>query len=375
MKNKSIFIVFLLLLVLPVVTFPFVKGYIDSENHEKRTFAKRPQLAWDTLASFPGQFDEYFSDYLPYKNQLVMVNNIKNEWLGSGTTAIEYLSESKVIRGKDKWLFFNAVSKNEESMKDYLCNNLYEEKKLKKIAKRYVKLQEKLDEMGIELVVLYAANKEQVYPEYMPSTIVPVSSYSRTDQRVDYIHEHTKVPLLYTKEALRKEKEKHQVFYKYDTHWNNLGGFVGGQLLNEYFHGEYVSLDDVSYSAVSENESGDLADLLSMRNLYNDDIAWQIDNYKEDVTEHLSDEENAYEFTSNAKDKRSVLVVKDSFGYAMMGIAKDFAKVTFLKNTEVFKEYCEERKPDILLLEIVERQKGPQEKLCKGLYDLLVSEE
>ena len=112
MKNKSIFIVFLLLLVLPVVTFPFVKGYIDSENHEKRTFAKRPQLAWDTLASFPGQFDEYFSDYLPYKNQLVMVNNIKNEWLGSGTTAIEYLSESKVIRGKDKWLFFNAVSKN-----------------------------------------------------------------------------------------------------------------------------------------------------------------------------------------------------------------------------------------------------------------------
>ena len=68
-------------------------------------------------------------------------------------------------------------------------------------------------------------------------------------------------------------------------------------------------------------------------------------------------------------------MVKDSFGYAMMGIAKDFAKVTFLKNTEVFKEYCEERKPDILLLEIVERQKGPQEKLCKGLYDLLVSEE
>lgn len=374
MKNRVIYVTFLLLLILPVVTFPFMKGHIDSANHEKRKFAERPNLTWSTLTSFPEQFDTYFNDHLPYKNQLVMLNNIKNECLGSGTTAIEYLSVS-VIRGKEKWLFYNGVSETEESMKDYLCNNLYTEKQLKKISKRYVKLQKKLEEMGIELVVLYAANKEQIYPEYMPSTIVPLSTYSRTDQLVDYIHEHTDVPLLYTKEALLREKEKHQVFYKYDTHWNDLGGFVGGQILNEYFHGEYVSLDDISYSVVRENESGDLADLLSMRKIYNDDTVWQIDDYKEEVTEHLSDEESAYEFTSNAKDKRSVLVVKDSFGYAMMGIAKDFAKVTFLKNTEVFKEYCEEKTPDILLLEIVERKKGTQENVCQGLYDLLVNEE
>lgn len=374
MKNRVIYVTFLLLLILPVVTFPFMKGHIDSANHEKRKFAERPNLTWSTLTSFPEQFDTYFNDHLPYKNQLVMLNNIKNECLGSGTTAIEYLSVS-VIRGKEKWLFYNGVSETEESMKDYLCNNLYTEKQLKKISKRYVKLQKKLEEMGIELVVLYAANKEQIYPEYMPSTIVPLSTYSRTDQLVDYIHEHTDVPLLYTKEALLREKEKHQVFYKYDTHWNDLGGFVGGQILNEYFHGEYVSLDEVSYSVVRENESGDLADLLSMRKIYNDDTVWQIDDYKEEVTEHLSDEESAYEFTSNAKDKRSVLVVKDSFGYAMMGIAKDFAKVTFLKNTEVFKEYCEEKTPDILLLEIVERKKGTQENVCQGLYDLLVNEE
>ena len=78
---------------------------------------------------------------------------------------------------------------------------------------------------------------------------------------------------------------------------------------------------------------------------------------------------------SNAEDKRKVLVVQDSFGYALMGITKDFAEVTFLKNTEVFKKYCEEWKPDILLVEIVERRKRPQEQICQGLYDLLVSGE
>ena len=59
-----------------------------------------------------------------------------------------------------------------------------------------------------------------------------------------------------------------------------------------------------------------------------------------------------------------------SFGYARfscparMGITKDFAEVTFLKNTEVFKKYCEEWKPDILLVEIVEhRLLQPNKKL------------
>ena len=135
-------------------------------------------------------------------------------------------------------------------------------------------------------------------------------------------------------------------------------------------------LDEVSYSAVKDDESGDLADLLSMRKILNDDIVWEINSYKTDVKEEtVRNDDNAFEFVSNAEDKRKVLVVQDSFGYALMGITKDFAEVTFLKNTEVFKKYCEEWKPDILLVEIVERRKRPQEQICQGLYDLLVSGE
>ena len=114
MKNKYIFYVFVLLLSLPVITFPFIKGHIDSKNHEKRKFAERPSLSLATLPDFPEQFDNYFSDHLPYKNQLVMVNGIKNELLGSGATAIEYLTNTKAIRGKENWpLIKNIASKPE----------------------------------------------------------------------------------------------------------------------------------------------------------------------------------------------------------------------------------------------------------------------
>ena len=82
MKNKVIFCLFCLCLMVPAVTFPFVKGYIDSENHENRVFAEMPRLSIQTLASFPKQFDDYFNDHLPYKNQLVMTNTMKNDQIG-----------------------------------------------------------------------------------------------------------------------------------------------------------------------------------------------------------------------------------------------------------------------------------------------------
>ncbi len=371
MKNKMIFFLFFLLLIAPTVTFPFVKDHIDSENHENRVFAEKPELSLRTITDFPQQFDDYFSDHLPYKNQLVMTNTMKNDFLGVGTTAIEYMTGSMVIKGKDNWLFYNA--EKQQSFNDYICNNLYEEAELAEIAEGYVRLQEKLKEAyGAELVILFAANKEQIYPEYMPSSIVPTGSYSRTDQLVDYLNSHTSVPVLYTKEALKKEKEGHQLFYKYDTHWNNLGGFVGGQVLNEYFHGEYVSLDEVTCKATKTNVSGDLARMLSMGNVYNDDSEWKVKGYKKDVkVEKSRDENNDYIFSSNAKDKRSLLIYTDSFGYAMLGLAKDYANVRFSRNTDDFKYYCDTMHPDAVVLEMVERWREGQETWCNGLYDLL----
>lgn len=370
MKNKLLFILFLLVLTAPAVTFPFAKDYIDSENHENRRFAEAPELSPGKLSAFPAQFDEWFNDYLPYKNQLVMTNTLKNDLLGVGTTAMEYMTGSMVIRGKDNWLFYNA--EKQQSFNDYLCNNLYGEEELAKIAGGYVRFQKKLKELGIELVVFYAANKEQIYPEYMPESIVPVGTYSRTDQLVDYLRANTDVPTIYTKEALLNEKkEGRQLFYKYDTHWNNVGGFVGGQLLNEYFHGEYVSLDEVSCKAVKTDVSGDLARILSMGNVYNDDTEWEITGYKEDVTVEESRDGDDYVFTSSAKDKRKLLMYRDSFGYALMGIAKDYAQVRISRNTDDFAEYCKTMQPDILVIEMVERWREGQETWCNGLYDLI----
>lgn len=165
------------------------------------------------------------------------------------------------------------------------------------------------------------------------------------------------------------------MFLKYDTHWNNLGGFVGGQLLNEHFHGEYVSLDKVEPSVALDNITGDLANLLSLGTVLDDDKEWQVDNYKTEVTVQQVDDgsvDGYYEFSSNAEDDRSVLFLMDSFGYAMMAeVPKDFQNVTFITTTEDFKKYCDEKQPNILVVEIVERQRAKQERLCEERYNRL----
>lgn len=338
---------------------------MDSTNYENRVLAEFPQISPQMLLSFSKQYDAYFSDHLPYKNQLVMLNMLKEEMLGEGTTVIEYLQKRvSVIRGKEGWLFYGTAFDEEDSVNDYLCNNLYTEKELKKIAAGYDMLHKKLKKMGKDLVVLYAANKEQIYPEYMPDSFVS-GSYSRTDQLVDFIQKNTDVPLIYAKDALKREKKNHTLFYKYDTHWNDLGGFVGRQLINEYFHGEYVSLDQVSYSVASRNQSGDLAGLLSMKSRYSDDTVYQIE-YDNMGAGHLLLEDGGdyYVFSSNAADRRSVLVIMDSFGDALMGMADDFGKVIFTKKEKNMKKLLIKENPDVVLLEIVERKKEAQETLC-----------
>lgn len=372
MKQKTIFIIFILLLLLPVLSFPVARNYIDSANHENRTFASFPQFTFsrEGIKSYPGAFEDWFNDHLPYKNQLVAMDNRRKRFLQEGTTAIEYKGSTCALEGKHHWLFYNAQNENESSFDDYLCNNLYTEEQLEKIAGRYLQFQNFLKDRGAEFVLMYAANKEQIYPEYMPATIIRTKSYSRTDQLVDYLRANTGIPVLYTKDALMEEKQKgYQVFAKYDTHWNNLGGFVGGQLLNEYCHGKRVDLDEVQISVVNTHKSGDLADLLAMGNVYNDDKEWVVDNYKENVKVQMVQEDDGYyEFCSNAEDKRNVLAVTDSFGYGLMAeMPKDFATVTFIQNTEDFRSYVETRHPDIVMVEIVERARTRQEREVEGL--------
>ncbi len=359
MKAKGFCIAFLAALLALPVSFAVARNYIDTTNYENREYAPFPELSLKTFGVFPYGFERYLNDHLPYKNQLTRLNAQLEDAAGLNNTMLQYFNTDSVIHGKDGWLFYNA-SGYESTINDYLCNNLYDEAELQRLAAGYQALNDKYRDQGITFVLMIPTNKEQVYPEYMPDALQPTGTESRTDQLVTYLKEHTTVPVVYTKEALLGAKQDAQVFYKYDSHWNQPGAFVGEQLLREVLQGEKDALSEYEIKELPDRFVGDLATVSGMQDtLY--EYPAEVIGYKPDVTATLTSEEDSAEATmmsyvSDAPDQRKLLMIKDSYFYSMLPfLSKDFGETLFTTDSTLAKELIAERHPDIVVLEIVER--------------------
>ncbi len=359
MKGKAFCIAFLIALLALPVSFVFSRNVIDTENYENREYAPFPAFSLKTFGVFPYGFERYLNDRLPYKNQLTRLNAQIENAAGLHNTVLQYYSTDPVLHGKDGWLFYNAAG-YESTINDYLCNNLYDEAELQRIAAGYQALNDQYAAQGITFVLMIPTNKEQVYPEYMPDALQPVGTVSRTDQLVAYLREHTTVPVVYTKQALIDAKPEAQLFYKYDSHWNQCGGFVGEQLLREVLQGKKEDLSDYEIKVLPDRYIGDLATVSGLQDtLY--EYPPEVAGYQPGVTATLTSGEDSEEATmmsyvSDAPDQRRLLMIKDSFCYSMLPfLSKDFGETLFTTDSTLAKELIAERHPDIVVLEIVER--------------------
>jgi hypothetical protein len=82
-------------------------------------------------------------------------------------------------------------------------------------------------ERGIEYLLVIAPNKGEIYSEYLPRALNPVSGVRRLDQVVEYCGGEDGVEIVDLRESLLAMKSRHQLYDKTDTHWNALGAFVG----------------------------------------------------------------------------------------------------------------------------------------------------
>lgn len=370
MKNKPekrkpvlVFFIFLVALLALPVSFPFLKGYVDAASYENRTLASFPALTGiRQLGSYTAAVEQYLNDHLPYKNQLVGINARLRTALKLDQTVVHYLSGGQVIYGKDDWLFYNGTYP-ESTLNDYLCNNLYTEEELKEIADGYTALNEKYKAEGITFLLFIPPNKEQVYSEFMPDTLVPQQPVSRTDQLTEYLSEHTEVPVVYAKKELIHEKENgFQVFYKYDTHWNKLGGFVGTQLINRELKGEGRTLSEVNVQTVDGAVPNDLAGVLGLATTLVEPKDLVVEDYcpegeiriTSDNTQPLGE---FISFASNSENPGKLLMIRDSFSVNMMDyLPYDYAETAFITDSAQAKDYIEQNHPEYVVLEVVERQ-------------------
>lgn len=333
------------------------KGFVDTNNYENRPLYEMPDIKNTQVRNFAGEFDNYFNDHIPFRNQLIGFNNRINYYLFHSTTG------DQVLIGKDGWLFIKDKMQG-NAIANYTGEDLLNDEELERLVGNVLANKKYLEDMGIEFVVMIAPNKSRVYPEYMPNYLgQPAENYA-VKQIVDYLKDNTDVRVVYDYDALIEAKNSLNakginLYHKADTHWNKVGAYVGAsQLLKELD----VNIPDVASGDIVieevENEEADLAGMLHMKNDFIDNESdYRINGYADsEAVLGQNDFNQVIEYTSNALDDRCVYIIRDSFATAMGEyVGSQFARVYMRHNATYTSNDLLEVMPDVVVIEVAER--------------------
>ncbi len=341
-------VLFIVLLLAPNVLFWLFRDRVDTTNYEKRTLAPFPAINISAWADFPGDFDAYVNDNAAFKNQFVQLYSLVNLRL------FHMVESDQTLLGEDQWLF----NRSGHSLEDYQAADYYSEEELIQILDTMIRVRDYYAALDIDFVVFLAPNKEQIYGEYMPDDIEVYSEYKRLDQIVDYIRDNSDVTVVYPKEELLAAKDEFQVYYKYDSHWNNVGAFIAAQQLIEATGGQRTDLADLSVVNTGPR-SGDLAQLCNLSNVLNDDNLLAVAGYLEGVPVSIIEESSDHNFTraqSTGLDDRTLLMIRDSFGAVMMPYLERYYQNTIFVHRDAYSiDFIDKYQPDIVVYQVVER--------------------
>ena len=307
-KKLAVVIIFIIVLVFPMVSWPIV-SHFDVTLDENREKADFPTFGDDVFA----QFDKYFADRAPYRNMMIKLYN------GSALTfrkAYErllrlfnvayYTSINDTLIGKDDWLFYTAYN----SLDYYAGSNIPTQLQLRAFVDRAEKVGDYFKSQGKEFVIFIAPNKEQIYSEYMPESILVENQFKRMDVIANYFMEHSDVRVIYPKDELIAAKATRNTYLMQDTHWNDFGAYLGAKSVLDAL--QIPVSPDVTISKTLYT-GGDLALIAALD--YLTYTAYDV-SYRPDVTlDYLVATDDCHEYTiaSSNKNGKNLFVLGDSF--------------------------------------------------------------
>lgn len=251
-----------------------------------------------------------------------------------------YIESDQVLAGKGGWLFYKRADDG-TSLQDYQGTSTFSDERLNSIMRALLRQRDTFAARGIRFVVMIVPNKEIIYSEYMPSTVYRTSEITRCDRLYEYLTQNSDLEVVYPKEEMLAAKSSYQIYYKYDTHWNFAGVYVGVQCLLRELYGTYEDISGARIVLEHQNMSGDLASLIGLTNKYNDDLYYNF--YEQDIN-------------PAQKVDDTLLVVGDSFSDLMMGeLGYYFAGVNRVGVWTFKMAMLDTYHPDVVLWECAER--------------------
>ncbi len=327
---------------------------------ENRPLAPVPPLAEAVQA--PGRFGPdlaaRFRDAAPFRDHLIRANN---------RLRLALFGESPVpgvVVGRDGWLYYNL----EQALDDYLNVLPLSEGDMAEMVRVQTARRDWLAARGVAYLIVFAPNKERVYPEHLPPGIRPLGPDSRLSRIVPRLRA-AGLDVLDLREAVTAGKAAGRAYMLTDTHWNGYGGLLGASALVAALAGRFPALeplDPAAYALVeTDRPGGDLAEMLLLPDRWREpDVSARplgaslarpaAPGDYPDPADHPERERAAYE--TGRKDWPRAVFLHDSFARAMQAHAAErFSRSVFLWTHALPPEIIEKERPDVVVLEVVER--------------------
>lgn len=306
-----------------------------AENTAKTTQPAQPQeLPWFTKVQ---NTLNSFTERLFGRTKLIAFNTELTSFLTGGT----YMESTQVLKGKHDWLFYKTEMDG-HPIWDYMGINHFTDEELAAMAVNLTQMRDYFEnERGIDFYITALPNKEVIYEENMPDTIARVNEVSRAQQVAEYMWANTDLTYIYPKQQLLEAKDKYQIYYETDTHWNQIGAFVGMQEIFKEAYGTHADIESVSFRVDSETFAGDLATIAGVTADYSQDTVYVFEKETADSAQYRDE---------------VCFVVGDSFSGFLSTIAKGYYKdVHWIYTTDFTMDMVDELQPDVIIWETVER--------------------
>jgi alginate O-acetyltransferase complex protein AlgJ len=267
----------------------------------------------------------------------------------------------QVLLGKDGWMEYT----NDNNLNDFQNAMALENKK--KLVHELTNLNQYLRSQGITLLIIVAPNKASIYPDKLPEQIKLLSTQSRLDRLISYLKNNNLPIILDLRPALRAARQDQDVYYKTDPHWNGYGGFVAYTKIINSLASSFPELKPYKIEDLKLTTSPFLWGLPRMINA----------NFITEPNFFYSPKEpfvqsvypgnyDGYTQFSSIPDSKlpTLLMFHDSFGdlylndYLSMNFAESHYIHLHAASEYLTRESIQQFKPDIIIIEIVERDLG-----------------
>lgn len=268
---------------------------------------------------------------------------------------------TQALIGKDGWLEYTG-GRNLDVFQNIQTLPYGDHKDIQKNLKI---LYDELRQRNITLVVVIAPNKATIYPDKLPSEIQKIGAQSELDMLIDRLKQKGPPILIDLRPALEEGRQKREIYYKTDTHWNSYGVLIAYREIMKNLSQSYPELapNNINRFKVKEGKPyvHDISALMGAANLL--ETGYTITPAKNDLNWIIyNNDPIAMSVATSSQDKLpKLLMYADSFGTPLFPLlAPHFSQSTFIQNLSAYPDtltfqQIEATKPDIVILEFVER--------------------